>query len=94
MVEKKPLSLSLVEFIGDDAWQHVKIRDQKSCHNCQKKVCLTICPSWVFRCGETDVTSIQVLYRQCLECGACRLVCENIDFSYPHGGFGVLYRQG
>lgn len=33
---------------------------------------------------------------RCVECGACRIVCPygNIDWHYPRGGFGIVYRFG
>ena len=32
----------------------------------------------------------------CLECGTCRLVCDakNVDWNYPRGGFGILFKFG
>jgi len=33
----------------------------------------------------------------CLECGTCRLLCSehhNVEWSYPRGGYGVLYKFG
>jgi ferredoxin like protein len=88
--------LQTVQFITDDSWQHIRIINQETCKNCQNAECLTACPSWVFKAGETKDRPIAVLYKQCIECGACRLICpnQNIDFSYPHGGFGVMYREG
>ncbi|MDH7479765.1 MAG: ferredoxin family protein, partial [Syntrophomonadaceae bacterium] len=33
----------------------------------------------------------------CLECGTCRVVCPRpgaIEWNYPRGGFGIVYRYG
>jgi ferredoxin like protein len=33
-------------------------------------------------------------HQTCLECGACRISCQNgaLDWNYPKGGFGVCFR--
>ena len=40
--------------------------------------------------------ALEVAYENCLECGDCQIVCpyDNIDWSYPRGGFGVAYKYG
>ncbi|MBU2824344.1 ferredoxin family protein, partial [Acidithiobacillus ferrooxidans] len=33
----------------------------------------------------------------CLECGTCRIICtehHNVDWSYPRGGHGILFKFG
>ncbi|MEG6586162.1 ferredoxin family protein [Dendrosporobacter sp. 1207_IL3150] len=86
--------LKSLTFIPDDNWQHVLITDQMRCHDCHDKLCLTICPSGVFAWNLQPKDPILVMYKQCVECGSCRLVCDNIDFSYPLGGYGVQYKEG
>jgi len=87
--------LNLVAFVPDEKRQHVHILDQCKCQHCKNKDCLVVCPSWVFRPSVTEDT-VMVLYKQCIECGACRLICSeaNIAFSYPVGGFGVVFQEG
>lgn len=89
-------AVKLIDFKPDDTWQHVIIADQSRCRECKGKECLKICPSGVFRWTYIPADPILVFYRQCLECGACRLVCPaaTIKFSYPRGGFGVMFRDG
>jgi ferredoxin like protein len=86
----------LLEFSPDDDWQHVVITDPGRCQDCRYKPCLNICPSGVFRRTGRPAEPVAVLYRQCIECGACRLACgeENISFAYPQGGHGVVFHQG
>ncbi|WP_040682949.1 ferredoxin family protein [Thermosinus carboxydivorans] len=88
--------LKLLLFKTNEDWQHVVINDQEVCRNCTDKQCLTICPSGVFRWNYQPADPILVLYKQCIECGSCRLVCpaNNINFSYPNGGYGVSYKEG
>jgi ferredoxin like protein len=36
-------------------------------------------------------------YEGCVECGSCRIVCnelDNVGWTYPTGGFGIHYRYG
>lgn len=88
--------INLVHFKPDDNWQHVIITQPDKCQECRNKPCLTICPSGVFVWNLVDKDPILVFYKQCVECGACRLVCplDNIEFSFPHGGYGVNYHEG
>jgi ferredoxin like protein len=33
----------------------------------------------------------------CLECGSCRIICSdhlNVDWEYPRGGHGILFKFG
>lgn len=86
--------VKLLIFSTDEDWQHVKVINPGTCSDCKDKQCLTVCPSGVFRWNYQRSDPILVLYKQCIECGSCRLVCSNIEFSYPHGGYGVLYHEG
>jgi ferredoxin like protein len=86
--------LKSIHFNADDNWQHITVTSQNNCQECIDKQCLSICPTGVFTAGVQKDDPIIVWYKQCVECGACRLVCSNIDFSYPRGGFGVTYLEG
>ena len=36
-------------------------------------------------------------YEGCVECGTCRIVCnefDNVEWTYPRGGYGIQYRFG
>ena len=88
--------ISLIKFDPSDTMQHVAIYNQHSCTNCEEKHCLTICPTDVFKWDCHTDSPIVVEYKQCVECGACRLACQfdNILFFYPPGGKGVSFREG
>jgi ferredoxin like protein len=88
--------ISLIHFNPSDNMQHVAVHNQASCTKCKEKQCLTICPTGVFKWDCLDDSPIMVEYKQCVECGACRLVCQfdNILFSYPPGGKGVIFLEG
>jgi len=80
-------------FIVDNQ-AHLKIKDQANCKLCDQKQCTTVCPSHVY---SWDGEKLHVSFEDCLECGTCRIVCQefnNIDWKYPRGGFGVMFKFG
>lgn len=78
---------------------HIHIKDasaQAPCvSRCQDKPCVKICPAKVYEWEEAQ-KKVLVAYENCIECGACRMLCpfDNIDCDWPPGGFGVKYRYG
>lgn len=53
------------------------------------------CPAGLF--SLTSEGELHVDFRGCLECGTCRLLCdENTlqQWRYPASGFGITYRFG
>lgn len=77
-----------------DSISHLKIKDQNVCTLCQKKQCLYTCPAQVYKLEEGKVV---ISYEGCVECGACRIICSehnNLEWSYPRGGFGISYKYG
>ncbi|HCL8741131.1 TPA: ferredoxin family protein [Escherichia coli] len=45
----------------------------------------------------TPEGDLRVDYRGCLECGTCRLLCDEStlqQWRYPPSGFGITYRFG
>ena len=62
---------------------------------CHDKPCTTVCPAKVYE-WEEHAKKILVAYENCIECGACRMLCpfENIVCDWPAGGFGVKYKYG
>jgi ferredoxin like protein len=81
-----------------DSTSHLVVKDMSVCVACGEKwgrPCLTFCPAQVYE-WEEDKQELAVRYEGCVECGACRIGCppHNIDWRYPHGGFGVTHRLG
>lgn len=72
---------------------HIRIRAQEACAGCDLKPCVVCCPAG---CWRLDEDRVDLVVDGCLECGACRIVCEagNVDWNYPRGGFGILYKFG
>ena len=72
---------------------HLAIKDEKVCETCALKQCLYICACSVYELNE-NTHKVEINYDACLECGTCRIACDNIDWNYPRGGFGIAYKFG
>ena len=90
-----PDSLSLVKYRTDDGGSHLKVKDAEACRQCEMKPCIPRCCSEVYRWQDEDEL-LEVAYENCLECGVCKIVCPygNIDWAYPRGGYGIVYKHG
>jgi ferredoxin like protein len=67
--------------------------DGKVCTDCSTRECIVACPADLF--VPTSDGGILFNYEQCFECGTCYLVCNRegaITWSYPEGGYGVIFR--
>lgn len=79
-----------------DHQAHITLKDGETCLNkCHDKPCVNVCPAQVYR-WEDAQKKIIVSFENCIECGACRMLCpfDNIQCHWPRGGFGVQYRYG
>lgn len=81
------------KFLVDDEEHHIKL-NKEICAGCQTQPCIYACPAGLYtRKGE----EISFDDAGCLECGTCRIICPHpgaIDWQYPRGSFGVIYRYG
>jgi ferredoxin like protein len=77
---------------------HIRIVDSLRCATCELKACTVCCPAGCWRTeeGADGKTRIDLVVDGCLECGTCRLVCaaDNVEWNYPRGGFGILFKFG
>lgn len=78
-----------------DATTHLKIKDQSVCARCEEKPCIPRCPAEVYE-YEHDGAQMLVAFENCVECGVCKIICpyDNIDWEYPRGGYGVVWKFG
>ncbi len=62
---------------------------------CKDKPCTTVCPAKVYE-WDGSQQKVIVNYENCIECGACRMLCpfDNITCEWPGGGMGVKYKYG
>ena len=75
-----------------DSESHLSV-DNDVCMRCKLKSCLTVCPANVYEWSEEEGILI-IRYENCLECGACRIICPKkaISWQYPKSSKGVLYK--
>lgn len=85
--------LSTVKYTSD-IYSHLN-PDNNECLKCCTKCCTIVCPANVYSWDEENKKLI-VNYENCLECGACRIVCEKqcLKWEYPRGTKGVTFKQG
>lgn len=78
----------------DTGRPHITVRNADTCLSCDAKPCTVCCPAGCWSVDEGG--KIDLVVDGCLECGTCRLVCdaENVDWNYPRGGFGILFKFG
>jgi ferredoxin like protein len=84
--------LFLNKFKRDDR-SHIEIISQDVCALCPDKPCTIVCPAEVYHWDGEKTT---VSYENCIECGACRMICpyHNISCVMPRGGYGIKYKYG
>lgn len=86
--------LSRNKFNLDEEFAHIQV-DKKICKSCAEKPCLVICPAELYQMEKDGEISFD--YAGCLECGTCRLLCENkgiVQWQYSRGSFGISFRHG
>lgn len=86
--------LYLDKFVWDEQ-SHIEIVSQDVCRACPDKPCTIVCPAEVYHWDAENQQTV-VSYENCIECGACRVICpyNNISCVMPRGGFGVQYKYG
>lgn len=81
-------------YLVDAGRPHIKVRPHTTPTPVLLKL-LKICPG---RCYEqNDEGKVEVTVDGCLECGTCRVLGEptgDIEWNYPRGGYGVLFKFG
>ena len=98
------VDMSVEAKLGTLEWKkspdtHITLKDvtEKSpcVTSCNNKPCTTVCPAKVYE-WEPAHKKVLVAYENCIECGACRMLCpfDNIQCDWPAGGFGVKYKYG
>ncbi|MHB1909558.1 MAG: ferredoxin family protein [Nitrososphaerales archaeon] len=82
-----------------DERPHLVILDQAVCKKCEEingspQPCMILCPANVYKWEEHKKNIVS--YDNCVECGACRIICPytNIEWKYPRWGRGLSLRYG
>ncbi|MCK1621805.1 ferredoxin family protein [Bradyrhizobium sp. 160] len=81
-------------YLVDSGRAHIKVRP----HTRPSSRLLSMLKACPARCYElSDKGHVEVTVDGCIECGTCRVICEesgDIEWSYPRGGYGVLFKFG
>ncbi len=78
----------------DEGRPHVRIDPTKVASE-QLKAMVNICPAGCY--AEAENGGVDVVADGCMECGTCRIVCQEtgeVSWEYPRGGYGVLFKFG
>lgn len=73
-----------------DKIPHIVV-DTNKCETCAVKPCVSGCPAG---CFTIESEKLHFQYEDCIECGTCKIVCPYgaVDWNYPRGTFGVVFR--
>lgn len=81
-------------YLVDAGRPHIKVKAHKV-PSASLLAMTTLCPAGCYT--RTESGQVEVVADGCLECGTCRIVTRTtgeIEWNYPRGGFGVLYKFG
>lgn len=81
-------------YLVDEGRPHIQI-NQQPVDSQQLQSLVNICPAGCY--AKSEDGRVEIASDGCMECGTCRIVCQatgEIEWSYPRGGFGVLFKFG
>jgi ferredoxin like protein len=80
----------------DHGRPHISIINPRVCSSeCKGQQCTKICPAACYKAEGNG--SVLLITDGCMECGTCRIICNdfnNVEWEYPRGGYGVLFKFG
>jgi ferredoxin like protein len=81
-------------YVVDAGRGHIKIapHDKPSAN---LMAMITLCPAGCYSLNEAG--KMEIATDGCFECGTCRVLCEpsgEVEWNYPRGGYGVLFKFG
>lgn len=81
-------------YMVDEGHPHIAIV-AKGAPSPALKSLITVCPAGCY--AEEEDGSVVVTPDGCLECGTCRVICAGtgeLQWDYPRGGYGILFKFG
>jgi Ferredoxin-like protein len=89
-----PERLSKNMYVVDEGNPHIKVNQEIARATGTGKLLVQVCPAHVY--AEEEDGTISVEYAACLECGTCLAVAAPgaLEWHYPSGGMGIIYREG
>ncbi|MDR3326082.1 MAG: ferredoxin family protein [Rhodospirillaceae bacterium] len=81
-------------YLLDKENTHIRIKNLDLCRTSCSQPCTFSCPAACYE--KTEDGNIELMTDGCLECGTCRIICpnNNLEWSYPRGGFGISFKFG
>jgi len=81
-------------YMVDEGRPHIAIT-AKGEPSAALKSLVKVCPAGCY--AEEEDGSVAVTPDGCLECGTCRIICAGtgeLQWDYPRGGYGILFKFG
>ncbi len=81
-------------YLVDEGRPHIRVAPHVKPSE-QLAALVKICPAGCY--SRTEAGQVEVAPDGCLECGTCRIVCAGtgeIEWNYPRGGYGILFKFG
>ncbi len=81
-------------YVVDSGRPHIRVKPHTTPSKALKAL-VNVCPAHCY--DVNDHGQVEITPDGCLECGTCRVVCAatgDIEWGYPRGGFGVLFKFG
>ncbi|MBM3578311.1 MAG: ferredoxin family protein [Alphaproteobacteria bacterium] len=86
--------LYLNRYLVDAGRAHIKVRPHTK-PSPQLLSLLNVCPAHCYELNSAG--QVEIATDGCVECGTCRIIAEasgDIEWNYPRGGYGVLFKFG
>ncbi len=89
-----PERLARDRFETDEGESHIHVDQAAAAAAGIGPVLVRVCPAHVYTLQPDG--SVGVTYQACAECGTCLAVAPEgtLQWTYPRGGYGVVYREG
>ena len=81
-------------YLVDAGRPHIKVKPHETPSKALAAL-TTACPAGCYEYN--DRGQVEITPDGCMECGTCRVVCAatgDIEWSYPRGGLGVMFKFG
>ncbi|WP_049766753.1 ferredoxin family protein [Rhodospirillum centenum] len=81
-------------YMVDEGRPHVRIQPHDTASPTLRTL-VDVCPAGCY--SATDDGRVEIIPDGCMECGTCRILCEasgEIEWNYPRGGYGILFKFG
>ena len=81
-------------YVVDAGRPHVRIKEHDE-PSPELKTLVNVCPAGCY--AITEQGKVEVVPDGCMECGTCRVLTAesgDIEWNYPRGGYGVLFKFG